>query len=103
MAKDAISVTLHTENLTWLKARAGSGQARSVSELLDRLVTEARAHRPGGELRSVVGTIDIDPSDPLLLKADDALRALVEGSLGRPLLVKEARQAYPERPRKRRG
>ena len=103
MAKDAISVTLHTENLTWLKARAGSGQARSVSELLDRLVTEARAQGGGGEIRSVVGTIDIDPSDPLLDTADEVIRALFAESLARPFLVKEAKGSYAAGKRTRRG
>ena len=91
MGKQAISVTLQSDNLTWLKARAGSGQARSVSELLDRLISEARARGGAGPVRSVVGTIDVDPSDPLLLEADEAIRGLVTGSLGRPLVVKEAR------------
>lgn len=103
MAKHAISVTLHAENLTWLKARAGSGQARSVSELLDRLVTQARTLGVAGEARSVVGTIDLDPSDPLLIEADEAVRALVAGSIGRPLLMKETRPAYAKRTQTRRG
>jgi hypothetical protein len=42
----------------------------------------------------VVGTIDIDASDPLLKGADDALRTLVEGSLMRPTVVKESRARY---------
>jgi hypothetical protein len=103
MGKTAISVTLQAENLTWLKARVGSGHARSVSELLDRLVTEARTHGVGGEVRSVVGTIDVHPSDPLLLKADDAVRALFAESLERPFAVKETRATYRTRTRRRRG
>ena len=91
MGKQAISVTLQSENLTWLKARAGSGEARSVSELLDRLISEARVRGGAGLVRSVVGTIDVDQSDPLLDKADDAIRALIAGSLARPLVVKEQR------------
>jgi hypothetical protein len=102
MPKTAISVTLDADNLTWLKARVRSDQARSVSDVLDRLVTEARTHRPGGDVRSVVGTIDVDPSDPLLLKADDAVRALVANSVGRPFLAKERRPTYGKRARRRR-
>ena len=94
MAKQAISVTLQSENLTWLKARAGSGEARSVSDLLDRLVSEARTRGGAGLVRSVVGTIDVDPSDPSLLEADEAVRNLIAGSLGRPLVVKDARAPY---------
>lgn len=104
MNKRAISVTLHSDNLTWLKARAGAVGARSVSDLLDQLVSEARRSTPGGLVRSVVGTIDIAESDPLLEEADDALRALYEASLKRPTLVKEPRSAYGSvARRKRRG
>lgn len=94
MGKRAISVTLHADNLTWLKARAGAVGARSVSDLLDQLVAEARRASPGGAIRSVVGTIDIDASDPLLTGADDILRTLFDASLNRPTLVKEARARY---------
>jgi hypothetical protein len=103
MAKQAISVTLHTDNLAWLKARTGAVGARSISELLDRLVAEARRVAPGGTVRSVVGTIDIDSSDPLLEHADAALRAMYDVSLGRPMLVKEAGAPHGRTPRKRRG
>lgn len=102
MPKTAISVTLQTENLTWLRARARSNEARSVSDVLDRLVMAAR-ERGGADVRSVVGTIDVDPSDPLLLKADDAIRALVANSVGRPFVVKETRPTYGARARRRRG
>jgi hypothetical protein len=102
MSKRAISVTLHSDNLTWLKARAGAIGARSVSDLLDQLVTEARRASPGGAIRSVVGTIDIDASDSLLEGADDVLRTLFNASLKRPTLVKEARVQF-RGPKKRRG
>jgi hypothetical protein len=88
---------LHRDNLTWLKARAGAIGARSVSELLDALVADARRATPGGSVRSVVGTIDIDASDPLLNGADDVLRTLVDGSLKRATLVKESRSRYGTR------
>jgi hypothetical protein len=103
MPKNAISVTLDADNLAWLKARAGSGEARSVSDLLDRIVSEARERRFGTTVKSVVGTIDVDPSDPMLLKADEAIHALFAESLGRPFVVKETRASYGTRGRKRRG
>lgn len=104
MSKRAISVTLHSDNLMWLKARAGAVGARSVSDLLDQLVADARRATPGGSVRSVVGTIDIDGSDPLLNGADDVLRTLVDASLKRPTLVKESRARYVTRVKKgRRG
>ena len=106
MSKQAISVTLDTDNVTWLKGRAGATGVRSVSELLDRLVTAARQSGDTGPSRSVVGTIDIDSSDPLLEKADEAVRYMFESSLGRPLVVKESMPEYGaarRRIKKRRG
>jgi hypothetical protein len=106
MPKQAISVTLDAENVTWLKGRAGAAGLRSVSELLDRIVSAARASGRVGPARSVVGTIDIDAADPLLEKADAAVRAMFETSLGRPLVVREIPSDYRSRrriARKRRG
>jgi hypothetical protein len=106
MPKSAISVTLRDENLTWLRGRVRAEGARSVSDALDRLVTEARVRRTGTETRSVVGTITVDPADPRLLGADEAIQALVASSLGRPMVVKEAPAPYgvtPRRKRSRRG
>lgn len=87
--KQAISVTLDADNVTWLKGRAVAGNIRSVSELLDRLITVARQSGRLGEAQSVVGTIDIDPGDPDLDSADAAVRHLFEASVGRPLVLKE--------------
>ncbi len=87
MTKRAISVTLGADNLTWLKARAGAIGVRSMSALLDQLITDARTRGTAGSTSSVVGTVDIDASDPLLLNADEGLRALFETSVGRPLVV----------------
>jgi hypothetical protein len=94
MAKQAISITLEADNVTWLKGRAGAAGVRSVSELLNQLVTAARESGGAGPSRSVVGTIDIDPGDPLLEGADDTVRALFEKSLGRPLMVKDTPATY---------
>ena len=106
MAKQAISVTLGIDNLTWLKGRAGAAGVRSVSELMDQLVTAARQSGRVGPARSVAGTIDIDASDPRLEGADRAVRALFETSLGRPLDVGDAPRArgrIRSRPKQRRG
>jgi hypothetical protein len=105
MAKQAISVTLDTDNLTWLRGRAGAAGLRSVSELLDQLVTSARESGRIGPSRSVVGTIDIDASDPLLEGADEVVRGMYEASLRRPLTVKEAPAEYgvPGKKKGRRG
>ena len=105
MAKQAISVTLEMDNLTWLKGRAGATGVRSVSALLDQLVREARASGQTGPSRSVVGTIDVDASDPGLEGADEAMRSIVQASLGRPIMVKESSLEYGTRgkTRARRG
>ena len=94
VGKQAISVTLHPDNLLWLRARAAASGVRSVSALLDRLVSDARARGTGGPSRSVVGTIDLDAADPMLLEADAKVRTAFDRSLGRPLLAKEPRAAY---------
>jgi len=99
--KQAISVTLDPANLTWLKARAGAIGVRSVSELLDRLIADARSKGSAGPARSVVGTIDIDVSDPLLIGADDTIRTMFDASTGRALLEKQ--DSPNDRPARRRG
>ena len=101
MPKQAISVTLEADNLTWLKGRAGAAGLRSVSELLDQLVRAARASGHGGPSRSVIGTIDVDASDPWLEGADEAVRGMFDASLRRPLMVKEASPVYGTARRKK--
>src|SRR5512142_1340771 len=101
MPKRAISVTLDTENLTWLKGRARGAGLRSVSELLDRIVRAARAAGDVTPARSVVGTIDIDTSDPLLERGDAAVRSLFDTSFGRPLRVRKAGFEYRGRTRRK--
>ena len=100
--KRAISVTLEEDNLLWLKGQAGAGASGSVSEVIDRLVREART---GGRtdalaIRSVVGTIDLPPDDPDLEGAKAYVRDLFERSITRPMQVRER---PPARKAKRRG
>jgi hypothetical protein len=104
MPKQAISLTLDIDNLTWLKGRVGAAGVRSVSELLDQLVTAARTSGHGPS-RSVVGTVDIDPGDPMLEQADEMVRAIYQTSLRRPMMVRESSPPYGRQPakRKRRG
>jgi hypothetical protein len=87
MSKQAISVTLEADNITWLKGRVGARGLRSVSELLDQLVVTARQSGRVGVSKSVVGTIDIDRGDPSLQGADTAVRSMFDASLRRPLTV----------------
>jgi hypothetical protein len=102
MAKHAISVTLEADNLMWLKGRVGATGLRSVSALLDRLVTQARTTGGVGAMRSVVGTIDVDPTDPFMEQADDVVQRLFETSLGRPMVLKKRAPAHGVRTRHRR-
>jgi hypothetical protein len=78
MAKKAISVTLRPENLLWLRGQAHASSRRSVSEALDELISEARAGSRGRPevIRSVVGSIRLEASDPGLTRADAAIRGL---------------------------
>ena len=101
MSKHAISVTLEADNLTWLKGRAGAAGVRSVSELLDQLVSAARASGQIGPSRSVVGTIDVDAGDPWLEDADEAMRSIFQSSLGRPLMIKETSPEHGTNVKKR--
>jgi hypothetical protein len=100
MAKKAISITIDANNLTWLRGRVGASSLRSVSELIDRLITEARSSGPPGPIRSVVGTIDIDTSDPFLDKAADFVWTQLSRSLGRRHVTGSQRKR-PSRQRRR--
>ena len=94
MTKQAISVTLDADNIRWLKGRAVASGARSVSDLLDQLVTAARRTGSAGPSRSVVGTVTADPSDPDLEHADAYVRTLFARSIGRPSMIRERRAVY---------
>jgi hypothetical protein len=91
MARRPISITLDVDNLIWLKGRADA-EKESVSEVVDQIVTAARdSGSRSGPARSVVGTIDVDSSDPMLERADGAIRTAFDASLGRPLASREDR------------
>lgn len=95
--KKAISVTLRGDNLLWLKAQAAARTDGNVSEVVDRLIHDART---GGtndraSVRSVAGTIDL-PEDETLADADAHVKAAFDRSLNRPVLVRET----PRRPRR---
>ncbi len=102
MTRRAISVTLEADNVTWLKGRAGA-EGESVSGLIDQLVTSARSGNRAGTGRSVIGTIDIDDSDPLLDRADDAVRGTFEASLARSAELTQRPATYRAKKRKTRS
>ena len=99
MAKKAVSLTLGESNLLWLQAAAQRRGVRSMSELVDRLITSARASGADATPQSVVGTIDIDPADPDLEAADAAVRDLFADSLRRPFVVRKHRRTLRTKPR----
>lgn len=103
MSKKAISVTLDDLNVLWLRGRTSAAGARSISETLDRLVTEARTsgRMTDTVARSVVGTIDIAAADSGLETADAALRAEMDMALRRPVAVRERRASRYGGPEKR--
>ncbi|PYR94348.1 MAG: hypothetical protein DMF84_05925 [Acidobacteria bacterium] len=100
-----ISITIEADNLLWLKAQAAATSKGSVSDVVDRLVRDARLEGRTGAIRSVVGTVDLPHGD--LDRADGYVRSLFDRSLSRPMLVKErppaATRAGRGRGRKRRG
>jgi hypothetical protein len=104
MPKHGISVTLSDDNLLWLRARTQAVKARSLSETLDGLVTEARiaGRIPEALVRSVVGTVDVAEDDPNLERADAHIRDLFSSSTGRPVLARERRARYSSAARGRR-
>jgi hypothetical protein len=93
MPRHPISVTLDAGNATWLKGRAGA-LGTSVSQVLDQIVTAARRGGRIGAVRSVVGTVDVDSTDPWLENADVRVREVFEASLGRPFVAHEKRVKY---------
>lgn len=107
MPKKPLSVTLEETNLLWLKGRAASTKRRSLSEALDELITSARTGGQGADTaRSVVGTIDIAPEDPMLDTADAYVRETFAASLQRPFLARETSPSYSssrKAPGRRRG
>jgi hypothetical protein len=87
----AVSVTIDEDNLLWLKAQAAASAKGSLSDVLDRLVSSARAagRTEQAAIRSIKGTIDIPDDDPELERASASVRQLFQHSLRRPMLVKE--------------
>ena len=94
MAKRAISITLEEDNLLWLHGQTRGSGKRSVSQIVDGLVADARAagRVHADSIRSVVGTIEIAATDPGLADADRTIRRL---------FATPRRRA--RRPRRRRG
>ena len=99
--RKAISITLSQDNLLWLKGQAAHSSRKSVSELLDQIVTEARGAgwADSASVRSVVDTIDLPDDDPGLETADTYVRTLFSTSARQPMLVRE--RAIPKRMAKR--
>ncbi len=87
--KKAISITLTAENLLWLRGQAMRTADGNVSEVVARLIGEARAagRTHPAAIRSVAGTIDL-PDDGLE-QADSYVKAMFERSLSRPVLLRE--------------
>jgi hypothetical protein len=97
--KHAISITIARDNLLWLKGQAAARTGGNVSEVVNRLIEEARSggHADPASVRSVVGTIDL-PDDDSLAEADAYVKALFDRSLSRPMLMRER---PPKRPGRR--
>lgn len=95
MPKRAISITLNTDNLTWLRAQAGPDH--SVSRIVDELVSRARGDRWRSDTitRSVAGTVRLRDFEPEA--ADREVRALFDAALGGGKAAAHERRARFER------
>jgi len=93
--RKAISITLSEDNLLWLRGQAARSARGSVSELLDRLVAEARqgGRTDPAAVRSVVGTVDLPDDDPDLEGADGYIRTVFSASMREPMVVRERSSA----------
>ena len=102
--RKAISITLSEDNLLWLRGQAARSARGSVSELLDRLVAEARqaGRTDPSAVRSVVGTVDLPDDDPGLEGADGYIRTVFSSSMREPIVVRE-RSAGARKARRPRG
>lgn len=85
MSGKTIALDLESGNLIWLEAQARSMGRRSVSEVVNKIITRTRAGSSdqAGEVRSVVGRAQISEDDPDLQGADAAVRALFDESQAR--------------------
>ena len=94
-------MTLNSGNLLWLQARAQQSGARSISEFLDQIVTDARVAASGPIVapRSIVGTVTI--LDPTLFEDDDAATAGKENASTRGPLFRVRERQTPFRPTRR--
>jgi len=81
MSKTAISVTMSTDNLLWLKARTLATGSRSMSAVLDGLVTAARG--ASGPVTSVVGFVSFPEGEDGLRQGGEEIRALFDRSLSK--------------------
>jgi len=92
------------DNLLWLRGQAAQTTRGSVSEVLDRIVGEARTAgwADPAAVKSIIGTVDLPDDDPDLAEAEAHIRSIFAASSQRPMLVRE--RAVGARPRKpRRG
>jgi carbamate kinase len=108
MPKRGISVTLGADNLLWLRTQAAAGKRRSLSEALDRIVSEARlsGRVADAAITTVVGTIDIAGDDPALDTADEYIGELFGRSSRQLVQVRERSPRYAgadHRSKRRRG
>ena len=89
--RKAISVTISEDNLLWLRGQVARTGRGSLSEVLDRIVGEARAagRTDPTAIRSVIGTVDLPDDDADLVGADGYIRTLFAASARQPIMVRE--------------
>lgn len=89
--RKAISVTISEDNLLWLRGQVARTGRGSLSQVLDRIVGEARAagRTDPTAIRSVIGTVDLPDDDADLVGADGYIRTLFAASARQPIMVRE--------------
>jgi hypothetical protein len=79
MSKKAISVTIEADNLLWLKARTRATGSRSISAVLDDMVTGVR--KAAGPVTSIVGWVSFPEGEAGLRRGKKDIRELFDRSL----------------------
>ena len=103
--RKAISITLSEDNLLWLRGQAAQTMKGSVSELLDKIVSQTRSAGWSEPMavKSVINTIDLPEDDPNLEQADAYIRSAFAASARQPMRVRERPAGKKAAAKARRG
>lgn len=85
MSNQSISIRLNPDNLLWLKSKALTSKAESLSDALNTVLNRVRSdpRKTEGSEMLFEAKARISEADPDLREADAAIRELFRGSLER--------------------